>query len=142
MARKWREWPRPMLDQLSQLIEAGHTYAQVAERLGRPETEVKGAAQRIGLQRQERLGWRRRTDWPEIERIVTDCVEARLMTLPQARDHLAALGYQIGLSTLYKRLESMPRSISDRAKRNGAARKAACCTRMRRRQEMQRRTAA
>ncbi|MGE4534696.1 hypothetical protein [Halomonas sp.] len=138
MPRKWTEWPRRQLDQLEELIGAGLTYAQVAERIGRPESEVIGAAQRIGLQDPARMAWRRRTDWPEIERIMTDCIEAKLMTIPQTRQYLIAVGHPVSLGGLYERLKTMPRDLQRRARANGKKRRAACCSRMRRRQEVQR----
>ncbi|MFP3671001.1 hypothetical protein SB717_38615, partial [Priestia sp. SIMBA_032] len=62
-------------------------------------------------------------DWPEIDRIVTDCIEAQLMTIPQAHRHLAALGYRLWLATLYRRVEKIDSSLRARAEQNAKRRK-------------------
>lgn len=142
MARKWTPWPRAELDRLERLLKAGHTYAQIGEAMGRGQLEVQGAAQRIGLMSPERRAWRKRQDWPVIDRMLTDCIEAQLMTVPQAQRQLAAKGITVSTTSLYNRLADLPRHVRIRAKKNSQNRKAATCARMRQRQEIKRRKSA
>ncbi len=101
----WREWERAEYDRIEQLLEQGMGYTQIAKVMGITPTQAKGAAQRLGLMKPERMGaHRRRDDWTTIDRITEDCIEARLMTIPQAHQHLAALGYTLALSSLYRRV--------------------------------------
>lgn len=101
----WRDWDRAEYDHLDHLLEQGLGYAKIALIMNITRTQAKGAAQRLGLMRSDRIGKHRvRTDWAEIDRIAEDCIEARLMTVPQAHRHLKALGYDMGLSTLYSRV--------------------------------------
>jgi len=126
--RKWREWPRAEYDRLEALMAAGLTYPQIAERMQLGINEVKGAAQRLGLMSPERLGRHRiRHDWPEIDRIVTDCIEAQLMTIPQAHRHLRALGLgqDLAVGTLYRRLEAIDHNLRVQADRNAKRRNVA-----------------
>lgn len=129
----WREWDRDEYDTLERLLEQGHTYPQIAEAMSLTPNQVKGAAQRLGMMSQERLGMHRvRADWPEIDRITRDCIEAGLMTIPQTHRHLAALGYQLGLSTLYKRVSDIDDKLRARAEANAKRRKVAVGQRIQR----------
>lgn len=122
--RKWREWGREECDTLERLLADGLTYPEICQRMGLGLNEVKGAAQRLGLMDPSRVGQhRKRSDWPEIDRIVTDCIEAQLMTIPQTHRHLAALGYEVGLGTLYRRIADNDPELRARAKRNAKRRK-------------------
>ena len=134
MPRKYQPWSRGEYDRLEELVKAGWRYADIAENLDRGLIEVRGAAQRIGLTSRDRQGWRGK-DWSAIDTIIVDCVEARLMTAPQVAEHLKALGTPIPVGTVYRRLETMPHGIQQRARRNGSRRRAACCARMRQRQK-------
>lgn len=105
----WREWERAEYDQLDAMLEQGLGYTKIAQTMGITPTQAKGAAQRLGLMRSDRIGKHRiRPDWAEIERITEDCLEVRLMTVPQAHRHLKALGYRLGISTLYARVRTCP----------------------------------
>ncbi|HSH27362.1 MAG TPA: hypothetical protein VK972_06305 [Wenzhouxiangella sp.] len=129
----WREWDRAEYDTLERLLEQGNTYPQIAAAMSLTLNQVKGAAQRLGMMRQERLGMHRvRADWPEIDRITRDCIEADLMTIPQTHRHLAALGYRLGLSTLYKRVSDIDDKLRARAEANAKRRKVAVGQRIQR----------
>lgn len=115
------------------MLEQGRTYAQIAQAMSLTLNQVKGAAQRLGMMSQERLGLHRiRDDWPEIDRIARDCIEAGLMTIPQTHRHLAALGYRLGLSTLYKRVAEIDDKLRARADANAKRRKVAVGQRIQR----------
>lgn len=122
--RKWREWARHEYDTVERLLEEGLTYPQIAQQMGLGTNEVKGAAQRLGLMDPDRVGQHhRRDDWHAIDRIAIDCIEAQLMTIPQAHRHLGAMGYQIALSTLYRRVKSISTELRARAEKNSRRRK-------------------
>ncbi|WP_129141487.1 GcrA family cell cycle regulator [Modicisalibacter coralii] len=128
MPRKYRPWSRQEYDTLEALINEGLSYAQVAERMGRERMSVQGTAQRIGLTHPDRQGHQKRRDWPEIDRILEDCIETRLMTVPQATKHLKALGYRICQTAIYTRV-GQDRYLRDRAIQNKRLRMAAVCRR-------------
>lgn len=122
----WREWSRDEYNTLERLLDQGLTYPQIAKSMSLSETQIKGAAQRLGMMSKERLGKHRvRSDWPEIDRIARDCIECRLMTIPQAHRYLAALGHKLGLSTLYKRVADTDDKLRARAETNAKRRKVA-----------------
>lgn len=119
----WRDWDRQEYDLVEELLEQGLGYEQIARRMGITPNQAKGAAQRLGLMKRERLGAHRRLrDWPEIDRITRDCIEARLMTVPQAHSHLAALGHTLALSSLYRRVRE-DAELKRQADKNATRRK-------------------
>jgi hypothetical protein len=129
MARKYRPWSRAEYDQLETLLNQGLSYAATAETMGRERISVQGAAQRIGIMSPERRRWRVRRDWPEIDALLEECIETRLMTMPQAHAHIAALGYSVSKSALYGRL-SNHYSLKMRARANSQRRMTAVCRRV------------
>ncbi len=121
--RKYRDWARHEYDHLEALLDEGLTYPQIAKRMGLEINQVKGAAQRLGMMHQARIGQhRRRRDWPQIDRISRDCIEVQLMTIPQTHQHLAALGHHLGLGTLYRHIKALDPVLRARAEQNSKRR--------------------
>ena len=133
MARKYRRWSRDEYDRLETLINQRWRYADIAADMGREIYSVIGAAQRIGLMSKERQGWRMRKDWAEVDRTLTDCIEAKMMTVPQAHDYMASIGQPVAMGALYRRLKTMPLDVQRRAKKNTVMRMTAVCHRVHRR---------
>jgi hypothetical protein len=133
MARKYRRWSRDEYDRLETLINQRWRYADIAAEMGREIYSVIGAAQRIGLMSKERQGWRMRKDWAEIDRTLTDCIEAKMMTVPQAHAYMTSIGQPVAMGALYRRLKTMPLDVQRRAKKNTVMRMTAVCHRVHRR---------
>lgn len=125
MPRKYRPWSRAEYDRLEQLINAGWRYADIADDMGRGVLSIQGTAQRIGLMSDERRSWRKRQDWPEIDRMIIDCIECSKMSVPQVSRHLGALGKPTAQTLIYRRLETMPQAVRRQAKENGNRRRSA-----------------
>lgn len=134
MPRKYRDWSREEYDRLEALLKQGLTYAQAAVEMGRETLSVQGAAQRIGLMSHERLSWRKRKDWPQIDALLAECIETRLMTVPQAAKHITALGYKTSAGSLYERLKQNP-DLKKRARMNAQRRMASVGQRVQRRRK-------
>lgn len=135
MARKYRPWSRAEYDRLEELVSVGYRYVDIANAMGRETLSVQGAAQRIGLTSHERMSNRKRDDWPEIDRMLTDCIEAKLMTIPQARNYMASVGKPINVGLLYRRMKTLPADVKMRARKNAQRRMVAVCGRMRRKRQ-------
>ncbi len=90
-----RPWTRDEYDVLERMIQAGHTYREIGERLEREVSAIRHATARIGLSHPERQRRRRNPAWPVMEPIIQDCVEIQRMCIPQLEQHLTALGYQV-----------------------------------------------
>lgn len=133
MARKYRRWSRDEYDRLETLINQRWRYADIAADMGREIYSVIGAAQRIGLMSKERQGWRMRKDWAEVDRTLIDCIEAKMMTVPQAHDYMTSTGQPVAMGALYRRLKTMPLDVQRRAKGNSVMRMTAVCHRVHRR---------
>ncbi|QDP46031.1 MAG: hypothetical protein Unbinned4052contig1001_31 [Prokaryotic dsDNA virus sp.] len=131
MPRKYHRWPREDLDMLERLVLAGWHDEDIADEMQRELLSVRGAIQRIGLSKARPASfWNRRDDWPEIDTIIVDCLEASLMTVPQVAEHLARIGKRVSVQSVYRRIASMPTEVQNRAKRNGSRRRAAVCSRI------------
>jgi len=87
-----KPWSRADYDLLEARLTAGHRYADIADEMGRSVISCRGTAQRIGLATSDNRLWRKRRDWPEIDTLITDCIQAKLMTIPQVASYLAAIG--------------------------------------------------
>ncbi|HET8791694.1 MAG TPA: hypothetical protein VFM75_10835 [Modicisalibacter sp.] len=134
MPRKYNPWSRQEYDTLEALINEGLSYAQIAQRMGRERLSVQGTAQRIGLSSPERQGRCRRRDWTDIDALLAECIESRLMTVTQAASHINAIGHVVSTSALYERLKTMP-EVKRRAKANARRRMTAVCQRVSRRRK-------
>ena len=136
MPRKYRPWSRAEYDRLEELVNAGWLYAEIAADLGRDVIPVRGTAQRLGLSSRRHQHWRRRNDWPEVDAIITDCIEAQLMTATQVATYLAAIGKPVSVASVYRRIEQLPTDVQSRAKRNGSMRRSAVCSRINNRRKV------
>lgn len=122
MPRKYRPWSREEYDLLERaILHENRRYSDVAAELGREVTSVRGAAQRIGIS-ERRRHWRQ-IDWSPLDPMIIDMIECELMTVPQVSKRLQALGHDVHQSAIYRRLHSLPRSVRERAKRNGTLRR-------------------
>lgn len=132
MARKYRRWSRDEYDRLETLVNQRWRYADIAADMGREINSVLSAAQRIGLMSRERYAQRLRRDWTEVDRTLIDCIESRMMTVPQASKYLASVGLATNTCLLYRRLKTMPIDVRRRAKDNAVMRMTAVCHRVHR----------
>lgn len=132
MPRKYRRWSRAEYDQLEKLVNAGYRYADIAKKMGRELNSIIGAAQRLGLMSSERRAWRLKKDWSDVDRLLTDCIESRLMTITQASKYMGSIGRPVGVSMLYKRLRKLPPDVQRRARDNATRRMFAVCQRVHR----------
>ncbi|WP_280568157.1 hypothetical protein [Chromohalobacter sp. 296-RDG] len=132
MPRKYRPWSHNEYDTLEALINEGLSYADIAARMGRETMSVQGTAQRIGLSCRERQGKaHRKHDWHEIDALLEDCIEARMMTVPQAAKRIQALGYSVSQSSLYNRV-NQSRELRKQAIHNKRLRMTSVCRRVHR----------
>ncbi|TDX29140.1 hypothetical protein DFO67_108184 [Modicisalibacter xianhensis] len=132
MSRKYRPWSRAEYDRLEALLKQGLTYAQIAVEMGRERLSVQGTAQRIGLSSHDRQGRWRRRDWTVIDTLLAECIETRLMTVPQAAKHITALGHDVCASSLYERIKANP-DLKKRARMNAQRRMVSVGQRLQRR---------
>lgn len=130
MPRKYRRWSRAEYDQLEQLVNEDRRYSEIAEIMGREPMSIQGAVQRLGMSRKERMSLRARKDWKEIDQKLVECIELRLMTVPQACRHINSIGHSVGLSMLYKRAHTLPPSVQRMARENAVRRMTSVCRRI------------
>lgn len=131
----YRPWTRAEYDLVEKaIIQDNRQYSDIAAELGRSTISVRGAAQRIGVSACRRH-WRA-IDWNALDRQIIDMIECELMTPKQIAGRLTALGHPVHKSAIYRRLETMPRSIRDRAHRNGIRIKVATGERVQRRRKL------
>lgn len=111
-------WPREDYDILTAMLAEGKRYWEIGQRLDRTFNQVRSAVDRLGLTDQQRWAYRRRPDWPELEPIIIDCIEAELMNGPQIITRLATHGVTMTNTCLHNHLREMDPSLRQRIKRN------------------------
>lgn len=132
MARKYRRWSRDEYDQLEQMVNAGYRHTDIATAMGREVVSIRGAVQRLGLGSVERNRHKLSRDWTQVDALLTDCIESRLMTVPQASQYMTNIGQPTGVTILYKRLKKLPLEVRHRARHNATRRMIAVCHRVHR----------
>lgn len=134
MPRKYNPWSRQEYDTLEALINEGLSYSAIAERMERELLSVQGTAQRLGMTNSARQGWRKRQDWPAIDRLIEECIETRLMTIPQAAVYIRSVGHTVCQASIYDRV-NQSRALKARARQNKRLRMTAVCRRIHRRRQ-------
>ena len=124
MARNWSKWDREEYDLAEKLYNAGLTYREIGQRMGKTRDQARSACNYLEVTDTSRPLPHARKDWPEIDRIITDCVEVEGMAVPQVVQRLAALGKTVCRESVLKRLKRMP-EVHREAKRNAAKKRAA-----------------
>lgn len=136
MARHGTPWSRQELDRLEALrLEERLTIAQISQRMGRTQGQVRGAIERLRLSVARKA--RQREDWPLIDPIIRDCLEVELMSAPQIARRLATLGHTVSRDGVLGRIKKMGREAENRLRRNVARRRADGCRRRALRQRAQ-----
>lgn len=99
-----QSWDRADFDRLQDLLAEGHSFEEIARRMGRTYNGIRCAVDRLGLTDRERWRHRLRDDWDEIERIAEACIEVEQMCIAQVAQRLAALGHAVTPQALHSRL--------------------------------------
>ncbi|MEQ5770038.1 hypothetical protein NFH98_20925 [Halomonas sp. H33-56] len=124
-SRSWQAWSREDYDRLEALYREGLSYRQIAERMGRSFNQVRCTTERLELRDIARTNPRERSDWPALDPIIRDCLEAELMTVPQIVVRLARLGHTVSRTGVHSRIEKMGQDATRRMYRNAARRRGA-----------------
>lgn len=123
MARNWTKWEPEEYDQLEEMYRAGLTYQQMADNLGKTFGQVRGVVEYLGLREQKRPMPHARTDWDEVDQIITDCVQVELMCTPQIVKRLETQGKYMSTRSVQKRINLNP-ELRKEALRNAKKRQA------------------